>query len=72
MNIIVSTDNTVSFPEAEVYGIESVRILRHFEVVGKCLDTPRHIREAAAQYGFKPGDRVIVADRRGKCKTVTV
>lgn len=69
---ILSTDNTVSFPDAEVYGIESVRIMRHFEVVGRCLDTPRHIREACEKLGFAKGERVIVADRRGMCKTITL
>lgn len=69
---IHSTDGHVSFPDQEVYGIGSVRIMRHFEVVGRALDTPRHITEAALTLGFAKGERVIVADRYGQCRTVTV
>lgn len=67
-----STDGHVSFPDQEVYGIGSVRIMRHFEVVGRALDTPRHITEAALTLGFSKGERVIVADQYGQCKTVTI
>lgn len=70
--VIVSNNGTVSFPDQEVYGIGRVRIMRDFEVVGRTLDTPRHIREACLSLGFKAGDRVIVADTYGQCRTVTV
>lgn len=70
--IIRSTDGTVSFPEHEVYGIDTVRIMKNFEVAARALDTPRHIREAAMKLGFKSGDRVIVAERSGHCRTVTL
>ena len=72
MSAIVSSNRTVSFPDQEVSGIGTVRIMRHFEVVGRALDTPRHIREAALALGFKTGDRVIVADTYGQCRTVTI
>lgn len=71
-NTITSTDGHVSFPNQEIYGIGKVRIMRHFEVVGRSLDTPRHITEAALTLGFSKGDRVIVADTYGQCRTVTV
>lgn len=69
---IISTDGNVSFPDQEVYGIGTVRIMRHFEVVGRSLDTPRHIQAACLALGFSRGDRVIVADTYGQCKTVTI
>lgn len=69
---ILSTDGLVSLPDQEVYGIGSVRIMRHFEVVGRSLDTPRHITEVALSLGFSQGERVIVADSYGQCRTVTI
>lgn len=69
---IRSSDGLVSFPDQEVYGVGSVRIMRHFEVVGRALDTPRHILEAALALGFSRGERVIVVERSGQCRTVTI
>ena len=70
MGARMSTDGHVSFPDQEIYGIATVRILRNCEVIGRALDTPRHISIAAISLGFKPGDSVIVAHRDGSCRTV--
>lgn len=67
---IRSTDGTFSFPEDEVYGIPTVRILHHFEVVARTLDTPRHIRETCKHLGISGS--VIVADTNGQCRTVSL
>ena len=70
MGAHMSTDGHVSFPSQEIYGIATVRILRNCEVIGRALDTPRHISTTAIALGFKPGDSVIVAHRDGSCRTV--
>lgn len=72
MEIIKSSDGTYSFPGQDVYGVGTVRLLRHAAVVGRTLDTPRHINAAARELGFTPGERVIVADQHGICRTVTL
>ncbi|QDP65402.1 MAG: hypothetical protein Tp182DCM212571_20 [Prokaryotic dsDNA virus sp.] len=72
MTAIVANNGTVSFPDQEVYGIGRVRIMKDFAVAARTLDTPRHIREASLALVFKIGDRVIVADTYGQCRTVTL
>ncbi len=72
MDIIKSSDGTYSFPGMEVYGVGTVRILRHAAVIGRTLDTPLHVNAACRALGFAPGERVIVADQYGQCRTVTV
>lgn len=69
---IVSTDGNVSFPGSDVYGIPTVRVMHNFEIVGRTLDTPRHVSELAKTVGYKAGDSVIVVERNGHCRTVRV